>query len=63
MGNKIALVCGVTRTPAASQHSAQVSIRSYGVDIRGAAQVVAFLASANASWIHGQIIQPNGGLI
>lgn len=27
------------------------------------ADVVAFLASERASWIHGQIIQPNGGLI
>jgi 3-oxoacyl-[acyl-carrier protein] reductase len=27
------------------------------------ADVVAFLASSRASWIHGQIIQPNGGLI
>jgi 3-oxoacyl-[acyl-carrier protein] reductase len=27
------------------------------------AHVVAYLASDRASWIHGQIIQPNGGLI
>ncbi|MBW3097224.1 SDR family NAD(P)-dependent oxidoreductase [Pseudohoeflea coraliihabitans] len=27
------------------------------------AEVVAFLASQRASWIHGQIVQPNGGLI
>jgi 3-oxoacyl-[acyl-carrier protein] reductase len=27
------------------------------------ADVVAFLASDRASWIHGQIIQPNGGLV
>ena len=27
------------------------------------AEVVAFVASAKASWIHGQVIQPNGGLI
>jgi len=27
------------------------------------AQVVAFLASDEASWVHGQIVQPNGGLI
>jgi len=27
------------------------------------AQVVAFLASDKASWVHGQIVQPNGGLI
>jgi 3-oxoacyl-[acyl-carrier protein] reductase len=27
------------------------------------AQVVSFLASDQASWVHGQVIQPNGGLI
>lgn len=27
------------------------------------AEVVGFLASGKASWIHGQIVQPNGGLI
>jgi len=27
------------------------------------AAVVAFLASSKASWIHGQVIQPNGGMI
>lgn len=27
------------------------------------AQVVAFLASEKASWVHGQIVQPNGGMI
>jgi len=27
------------------------------------AEVIAFLASDKASWIHGQIIQPNGGMI
>lgn len=27
------------------------------------AHVVAFLASDKASWVHGQIVQPNGGLI
>lgn len=27
------------------------------------ADVVAFLASDKASWVHGQIVQPNGGLI
>lgn len=27
------------------------------------AEVVAFLASDRASWVHGQIVQPNGGLI
>jgi 3-oxoacyl-[acyl-carrier protein] reductase len=27
------------------------------------AEVVSFLASPRASWVHGQIVQPNGGLI
>jgi 3-oxoacyl-[acyl-carrier protein] reductase len=27
------------------------------------AEVIAFLASDKASWIHGQIIQPNGGMV
>jgi 3-oxoacyl-[acyl-carrier protein] reductase len=27
------------------------------------AEVVAFLASARASWVSGQIVQPNGGLV
>lgn len=27
------------------------------------AETIAFLASSKASWIHGQIIQPNGGMI
>ena len=27
------------------------------------AEVVAFLASDKASWIHGQIVQPNGGMV
>jgi 3-oxoacyl-[acyl-carrier protein] reductase len=27
------------------------------------ADVVSFLASNKASWVHGQIIQPNGGMI
>lgn len=28
-----------------------------------AAEVVAFLASDKASWVHGQIVQPNGGMV
>jgi len=30
---------------------------------REVAEVVSFLASERASWIHGQIVQPNGGLV
>lgn len=27
------------------------------------AEVVSFLASSKASWVHGQVIQPNGGMV
>jgi len=27
------------------------------------AEVVSFLASDKASWVHGQVIQPNGGMV
>ncbi|MEY4653117.1 MAG: hypothetical protein RI884_1698, partial [Pseudomonadota bacterium] len=27
------------------------------------AAVVSFLASDQASWVHGQVIQPNGGMV
>jgi 3-oxoacyl-[acyl-carrier protein] reductase len=27
------------------------------------AAVVAFLASDKASWVHGQVVQPNGGMV
>jgi len=27
------------------------------------AEVIAFLASEKASWVHGQIVQPNGGMV
>ena len=30
---------------------------------REVAEVVGFLASDKASWVHGQIVQPNGGMI
>ena len=30
---------------------------------REVAEVVSFLVSEKASWVHGQIVQPNGGLV
>ena len=30
---------------------------------REVAEVVGFLASDKASWVHGQIVQPNGGMV
>lgn len=27
------------------------------------AEIVSFLASDRASWVHGQIVQPNGGMV
>ena len=42
---------------------AALALARGGLDPAEVADVVAFLASDRASWIHGQIIQPNGGLV
>jgi 3-oxoacyl-[acyl-carrier protein] reductase len=51
------------KTEEAKQRSAALSpFNRIGTPAEVAA-VVAFLASDQASWIHGQIVQPNGGMI
>lgn len=47
----------------ALQRSAALSPFNRVGETREIAEVVRFLASENASWVHGQIVQPNGGLI
>lgn len=51
------------KTEEAKQRSAALSpFNRIGTPAEVAA-VVAFLASDQASWVHGQIVQPNGGMI
>jgi len=51
------------KTEEAKQRSAALSPFNRVGEPHEVAQVVAFLASDQASWVHGQIVQPNGGLI
>lgn len=51
------------KTEEAKQRSAAMSPFNRVGQPHEVAQVVAFLASDKASWMHGQIVQPNGGLI
>jgi 3-oxoacyl-[acyl-carrier protein] reductase len=51
------------KTEEAKQRAASMSPFNRIGKTTEVAEVVAFLASERASWIHGQIIQPNGGLI
>ena len=51
------------KTEEAKQRSAAMSPFNRVGQPHEVAQVVAFLASDQASWVHGQIVQPNGGLI
>ncbi len=51
------------KTEEAMQRSAAMSPFSRVGTPREVAEVVSFLASEKASWVHGQIVQPNGGLI
>lgn len=47
----------------ALQRSAALSPFNRVGEPREVAEVVAFLASDKASWVHGQIVQPNGGML
>lgn len=51
------------KSSAAIQRSAEMSPFNRVGSSEEVAEVVAFLASEKASWIHGQIVQPNGGLV
>ena len=51
------------KTEEAKQRSAAMSPFNRIGTPQEIAEVVNFLASDKASWIHGQIVQPNGGLI
>jgi 3-oxoacyl-[acyl-carrier protein] reductase len=48
---------------AALKRSAALSPFNRVGEPREVAEVVSFLASDRASWVHGQIVQPNGGLV
>ena len=51
------------KTEEAKQRSAALSPFSRIGTPQEVAEVVAFLASEKASWVHGQIVQPNGGMV
>jgi len=51
------------KTEEAKQKSAALSPFGRIGNPQEVAEVVSFLASDKASWVHGQIIQPNGGMV
>jgi 3-oxoacyl-[acyl-carrier protein] reductase len=51
------------KTEEAKQRSAELSPFNRIGTPKEVAEVVAFLASDQASWVHGQIVQPNGGMV
>jgi len=50
-------------TEEAKQRSAALSPFGRIGTPKEVAEVVSFLASDRASWVHGQVVQPNGGMI
>jgi 3-oxoacyl-[acyl-carrier protein] reductase len=51
------------KTEEAKQRSAALSPFNRIGTPKEVAAVVGFLASEKASWVHGQVVQPNGGMI
>jgi 3-oxoacyl-[acyl-carrier protein] reductase len=51
------------KTEEAEQRSAALSPFGRIGTPKEVAEVVSFLASDRASWVHGQVVQPNGGMI
>jgi 3-oxoacyl-[acyl-carrier protein] reductase len=51
------------KTPEAIQRSAAMSPFNRVGKPEEVAEVIAFLASDKASWVHGQVVQPNGGMV
>jgi 3-oxoacyl-[acyl-carrier protein] reductase len=51
------------KTPEAIQRSAAMSPFNRVGQPQEVAEVIAFLASDKASWVHGQVVQPNGGMV
>ena len=51
------------KTDEAKQRSAAMSPFNRIGQPQEVAEVVSFLASPAASWVHGQIVQPNGGMV
>ena len=51
------------KTEEAKARSAAMSPFNRVGEAAEVAEVVSFLLSPKASWVHGQIVQPNGGMV